>query len=246
MIMKPHLLFFDLDGTLLFHGVVREEVREALRLVRERGHRVILNTGRSLAFVPPIAYELPLDGMVCGAGYVEYGGEILLNRTVPLNLLYETVEYAIQDGIPLCLEGLTAVYATVPSDTFLNIAPDYRRLVPTLDDITKLTVWRPITDEEAKVFGRRFDLIRHATYTELLMPGLTKGTAIALIAKHLGVPMEQTVAFGDSLNDVYMLRDAGIAAVMKGAPDEVLALADWVATEDETGVAELLHKHFLS
>ena len=28
--------------------------------------------------------------------------------------------------------------------------------------------------------------------------------------------------------------------------DEVLALADWIATEDETGVAELLHKHFLS
>ena len=72
--MKPHLLFFDLDGTLLFHGVVRGEVREALRLVRGRGHRVILNTGRSLAFVPPIAYELPLDGMICGASYVEYEG----------------------------------------------------------------------------------------------------------------------------------------------------------------------------
>jgi Cof subfamily protein (haloacid dehalogenase superfamily) len=243
--MKPHLLFFDLDGTLLFHGVVREEVREALRLVRERGHRVILNTGRSLAFVPPIVYELPFDGMICGASYVEYEGKVLLNRAIPVNLLYETVSYAIKSGVPICLEGVSKVYATVDGSDFENIAPYYQKILPTLYDITKMTVWRPISEEEAKILGRRFYLIRHETYTEIMMKGMTKGTGIAVIASHLGIPMERTVAFGDSLNDVYMLRDAGIAAVMKGAPDEVLALADWVATEEETGVAELLHKHFL-
>ncbi len=243
--IKPRLLFFDLDDTLLFRGVIREEVREALRLAQAYGHRILLNTGRSKAFVPPIAYEIPWDGMVCGTSYVEYRGEIIFNRCIPMNLLFETVEYGIQSGVPLCLEGVTGVYATVPNENFVNIAPNYRSILPTLHDISKLTVWRPISEEEAKVLSRRFDLIRHATYTEILMKGFSKGTGLAIVAAHEGIPMERTVAFGDSLNDLGMLRDAGIAAVMKNAPDEVHAVADWIATEDETGVAELIRRYLL-
>jgi len=243
--IKQHLVFFDLDDTLLFHGVIREEVREALRAAQAYGHKILLNTGRSKGFLPPVVYEIPWDGMICGTTYVELGGEVLLDRNVPVNLLFETVEYGMQCDVPLCLEGITGVYATVPNEHFINIAPNYRAIVPTLRDISKLTVWRPITEEEAKVLSRRFDLIRHATYTEILPKGFSKGTGIAIVAASEGIPMERTVAFGDSLNDLGMLRTAGFAAVMKNAPAEVHAVADWIATEEETGVAELILQHLL-
>ena len=243
---KRHLLFFDLDRTLLFDGVIPLPVEEALLAAQEKGHAIILNTGRSKAFVPEIAMRIPWDGLVCGTSYVEYHGEILFNHPVPTDLLMIVAEYCIERNIPIRLEGISEVFSTSPRDTvFRNIQGDYRELLPTVHDISKVTVHRPVTDEENAFLSRYFDTVRLPTYTEALQRGITKATGIEVVARHEGIPLERTVAFGDSLNDLGMLRCAGIGCVMVDAPPELMALADFVATEETTGVAELLRLHFL-
>lgn len=66
--------------------------------------------------------------------------------------------------------------------------------------------------------------------------GGTKGSALAWIADHYKVRMEDTVAVGDWLNDVPMLRAAGRSYAMGQAPEDVKRAASQVLTENsETG-----------
>jgi len=71
--------------------------------------------------------------------------------------------------------------------------------------------------------------------------GVDKATALGRIAAHYGVSLEETVAVGDWVNDVTMLRAAGRGFAMGQAPDEVKAAATDVLEADAYsggGIAE--------
>ena len=66
-----------------------------------------------------------------------------------------------------------------------------------------------------------------------------KGDGLKFIADYLGLPMTATMAFGDGLNDIAMIRAAGIGVAMGNACREVLEAADHVTDDcDHDGVAE--------
>ena len=55
-----------------------------------------------------------------------------------------------------------------------------------------------------------------------------KGAAAARAAAMAGVDLDNSVAIGDSYNDLPMLRACGLAIAMDGAPREVLSAAQHV------------------
>ena len=72
-------------------------------------------------------------------------------------------------------------------------------------------------------------------------PGATKWHGLEWLLGRWGLRPEQVVAIGDDVNDVPMLRAAGLSFAMGNAPDDVKAAADAVtASNDEHGVVEAL------
>ncbi|GAB2542126.1 HAD hydrolase family protein [Brachybacterium huguangmaarense] len=63
---------------------------------------------------------------------------------------------------------------------------------------------------------------------ELQNARIDKADGVALVARHLGLPITATIGAGDGMNDVGMLEAAGTAIGIEGAPDAVLAHADLV------------------
>jgi len=77
--------------------------------------------------------------------------------------------------------------------------------------------------------------------------GGNKGSALAWIADHHGVAMDETVAVGDWMNDVPMLEVAGQSFAMGQAPDAVKEIATDVLTENALsggGVARAIERAF--
>lgn len=73
----------------------------------------------------------------------------------------------------------------------------------------------------------------------------SKGQALTRLAERLGVPLSQTAAVGDSLNDESMLRAAGVGVAMGNARQDMKEIADHVTlTNDEHGVAYMI-RHLL-
>ena len=82
---------------------------------------------------------------------------------------------------------------------------------------------------------------------ELNQMNANKGQALLDLADRLGVPHEKTIAFGDGLNDITMIRAAGIGIAMENAEPAVKAAADWItASCDEDGVAAGVERFVLS
>ena len=71
------------------------------------------------------------------------------------------------------------------------------------------------------------------------------GAALARLAAHLGFGIENVMGFGDGLNDLTMVRDAGFGVAMANAVPDVLTAAKFVApSNDEDGVAVAIERVF--
>lgn len=76
---------------------------------------------------------------------------------------------------------------------------------------------------------------------ELASRNASKGQALKRLAQKLGIPMAETAAVGDSLNDYSMLQAAGKGIAMGNAREDIKEIADAVTlTNDQNGVAHMI------
>ena len=80
---------------------------------------------------------------------------------------------------------------------------------------------------------------------EFTRAGVNKGTGLRFLAEKIGVPMEFTMACGDSENDLSMLMAAHIAVAMENAKPAVKEVSNYMTlSNDESGVAHAI-RHFV-
>ena len=80
---------------------------------------------------------------------------------------------------------------------------------------------------------------------EFTKAGVDKGVGLYHLARYLQIPIEETMAIGDTENDLAILKAAHIGVAMGNATSEVKAEADYVTLSNEkSGVAAAI-RHFL-
>lgn len=78
---------------------------------------------------------------------------------------------------------------------------------------------------------------------EFTRAGVTKGTGIKFLAEKLGISMDQTMACGDSQNDLSMLEVVHAAVAMENATEEVKKVCNFISkSNNESGVAYAVEK----
>ena len=93
----------------------------------------------------------------------------------------------------------------------------------------------------------RWDVVTSIpTFVEVVSAGTNKGTALHVLAEHLGFSMSEIIAVGDNLNDIEMIREAGTGVAVANAVPELKAIADWVTTRDaeHSALAEVVDRFF--
>jgi hypothetical protein len=89
--------------------------------------------------------------------------------------------------------------------------------------------------------------VSHPRFLEFVAPGVTKGFALRWLAHHSGIPLAATMAIGDQLNDLEMIRAAGVGVAMAGAPAVVQEAARLIAPPaEEDGVALIIEEWILA
>jgi Cof subfamily protein (haloacid dehalogenase superfamily) len=91
----------------------------------------------------------------------------------------------------------------------------------------------------------RTDVLRSPRYTgficEFSPAGVTKWSAICRLASGWGIDRASICAVGDDVNDIPMIRAAGLGVAMGNASKEVKAAADRIApTQDEDGLVAVV------
>ncbi|MCH5162304.1 MAG: excinuclease ABC subunit UvrC [Clostridiales bacterium] len=74
----------------------------------------------------------------------------------------------------------------------------------------------------------------------------SKGEALKRIAAHYGIDMSEVMAFGDSFNDIPMIKAAGLGVAMGNARQPIKLVADLVADDNNAdGVAKVIEEYCL-
>ena len=250
---KPMAAFFDIDGTIAANNQppLERDVR-AIRAFRAAGNRVFLCTGRSTGYLYDAVTDIGFDGIVAGAGaYVTCDGEVLHRTFVepsvlaPLltrfehsdqNLIMETEQGMIQ------LAPLAAPWV-IKSYPRIHTASEWHQQYAD-EVVSKLTVYGfPVPDDVRVMLLEHLSLIEHPNYYEAVPRGCSKSDGMRRVLEHIGIPREQSLAFGDSANDSDMLQFAGHGVAMGNATDDVKSLADEVTLPHaEGGVAAVLER----
>lgn len=265
---EPRLVAFDLDGTLLDrNGQVPPRTRAALDLLRDRGVRCVLASGRNPLGMIRLCTELGLDGpqiAMQGALLISpISGEILTAWRLDGARVREHLAFAreIAANALLCFpDGFKAERLTPEVEAlFLPFEEPLPEIVPSLDEladrgpIKTFVATAPGRHEESWQAARTRFAGRSAVTTgdehslELLPLGANKGLALRTLAEHLGIPLAQVAAVGDARNDIEMLQVAGRSAAMAQARPEVRAAAGLVVPSNhEEGVLVALDAFFPS
>lgn len=243
---EKKIVFFDIDGTLWnWHNEIPESTIRAIRNLRQNGHRAFLCSGRSRAYIQnPDLFAIGFDGVVSGCGtMIEYGGETIFYKKLDVDLVEHTVNTVRKYGMRPILEGREYLYMDEREFAKDNYGKKLKaeigpRLLTIADEwgrweISKISCATETADREKcyEELKDCFDFIIHdIPVTEFVPKGYHKGTGIAKVCEMLDTDIKDTIAFGDSANDIGMFRAAGIGVAMGNSSEDVKLEADYVTT----------------
>jgi len=259
--MAERLVALDLDGTTVNHaGELSPAVRDAVRAVADAGVHVVIATGRSTVAAMPVIDALGLSHgfAVCSNGAVtleldpsENGGYRFLDVVTfdpapALNLLRERIPDAA-----VAVEELGVGFKLskpFPDGELVGQlrVVEWEELVSA--PATRVTLRSPeaTAEEFMRLVGEAgLHEVSYAVgwtaWLDINPEGVSKGSALEQVRRHLSVEPAHTLAVGDQRNDLEMLHWAARGVAMGNAPDEVKAAADEVTGHvDDDGLVPVL------
>lgn len=125
-------------------------------------------------------------------------------------------------------------FATLPNDTFIKFALDVA-VHQTTQIVEQLN--QTFQDDIRAVSSGHGSI-------DIIIPGVTKGSAIKQLLTDWQVDPGQLLAFGDANNDLEMLQLTPHSYAMKESSQEVLATANHIApSNNEAGVLKIIEKY---
>lgn len=265
------LLVLDIDGTLTnTQKDITPKTLEAILNIERMGHAVALASGRPTGGMRRYVDELELAKY--GNYAISYNGacvtnmqtnEMVYKNALPDYVAPWMLDYAREHGLGMCIyDGNTVVCGTdvdryIERETVLNgfnrVSVENFDAYRGMDMFKALLTAPPVRAAEhekrlARWFIGRLSIYRSEPYFIEVMPrGVDKGAAIAGLIERLGMEREDVIACGDGLNDLAMIRYAGLGVAMGNAQSEIKAAADVVTgTNDEDGIVSVIEQYILN
>ena len=274
---RYRLLALDVDGTLLnSRGELLESTRAAVARAAAAGIRPVLCTGRRYRRAWPIAEALGLDApIVCNSGSIvkEPADDSTLWRAdLPPDLAEGLLDLFRRHDQPVVAftdrgheepDFRISVYPSGrgPFDDYVaqNIAHAEvggAWAAGPFFHVCAVGMREEMSDFERRVLEALGDRVRTfvqkspryvGTMCEVIRADASKWSAVLHVAEAWGIDRDEICAVGDDVNDIPMIRGAGLGVAMGHAPAEVLAAADLVAPDhDHDGVTALIEGRLLA
>lgn len=241
-------VFIDIDSTLISRDfVVPKRNLEAIARARAAGHAVFINTGRSWSNIPEALREqLEIDGYVAGNGaYLRLGDRELYRASFPAQSMKAAAEFIFSHrDYWLVFEGYLRNYSVgnglrAPNEWQIPVEnlEEFLRLSAG-DEIQVLAMGPSMPPAFTDLLGDVMTVLPMGHYADCAVKGRSKAIGLLEMLDIIGVSRENSIAIGDSGNDLEMLQCVGVGVAVGNADPAVKAQASLItASNVESGVA---------
>jgi len=236
-------------------NVPPESALRAVRAAQDKGHLVYLCTGRNFDMLQPVL-SYGFDGVVASAGgYIRCGSQVIYDCPMTKEqqeLVLNTLE---QNGIFRTVECLNGSYTDDGFKEFLEENTEdgsnsellrWRRQIEKELNIRSMREYLGQPVYKVVVMSIDMDRMEQARQKlkkdflfciqdanqygivngEVINRQFDKGQAVTRVCKYLGIPVKDSIAFGDSMNDKEMMETAGYSVCMENGSNTLKELAD--------------------
>ena len=263
------LIAFDLDNTLLnTKKEVTPQTRKTLERAASLGIEIVPVTGRVWGSVPEVVksmkyvrYAVTLNGAEIFDVKNEHvlakflmpleRAEILAKVFEDLEVIYDFIAEGQGWMKKECYDKIDSVsdgewQTKIMKSTRLPVDDFFGKLNEFPEGVQKMQVYtrdKSLRENLLQALPIVFPKVLFTSSVpnniEINDLNANKGAGLKFIADYLNIPVSATMAFGDGLNDIEMIRTAGIGVAMGNACREIIEVADHVTSDcDHDGVAE--------
>ena len=265
--MNSKLIFLNIDGTLTVPGtnIPPESALEAIRSAQRAGHKVFLCSGRNYDMLRPLLVY-GFDGAVaCGGGYVFAGDKVLYDCPMTEAQKDLALRLFAEGGVLRTIEAKDASYCDEGMGEFLKRSSGGNsELMRWREALEKDLGIRPMKEYDGRpiykvVFmcsdskqlepavreleDEFYFLVQdlagaNCLNGELINRKFDKGTGIRRVCEVLGYSVEDTIGFGDSMNDLEMIQTVAYSVCMANGSPNLKKESDLVCPSvEEDGLA---------
>ena len=258
------LIATDMDGTLLDDNKqLPKNFDNVVRRLFDKNIRFVISSGRSYCTLKD-QFSDYLDDMtfICDNGaYVVDKGKLLSVSVLPDETVKEVVRFCQDNDLMVLLCGRNGTWNNAKNESQNKEVRSYyinqvnmEDLTLVDDDIFKIAIFEESGIENdgyiklEERFGDDFNVQLSGKYwVDIMNKGVTKGTALRTIENRIGVKYEETMAFGDYLNDVDMLNNSYYSFAMSNAHESIKKVANFMTgSNNDNSVMKEIEKHCLA
>jgi len=253
-------IFFDIDGTLLSKNtpVLTEELLNAFCILRKKGILLFLSTGRHMIEIKQLKLldHFSFDGYITlNGGYCLGHHHIIHKESIPKEDMLALHNYFLENKI-------SALYVE-EDDLYCNFIDEY--LIESFHEIhsplPKVKIPENMSHREIFLFcpflkegiHQLMQCTKGSTYTQwfdlgydIVSKRCSKSVGIQKVLDYFHIDVKETMAFGDGMNDMEMLKLVGTSVAMGNSIDELKNVCDYVTDDvDHFGVLKALQHYRL-
>ena len=263
--MSTKYVFIDIDGTLVGYDTkIPDSALKALLAAQANGHKMIICSGRPFYMLyPELLQAIKFDGIITSGGAcVMVDGKVIFEDILDSKSLAEIIDYFRREGIKYLVQSKDDAYCekdfeeiVLPGMIKLGYNPqiveqaygkhtnvDDVRVIKNAEKVSYFcspySTEKISADLEGKYYVVSFSVGNNASgFGELNNASVNKAEGIKRFIEYVGGSIEDTVAIGDSGNDIEMINFANVGVAMGNATQPIKDAADIITTDvDKDGI----------
>lgn len=246
------IAFFDIDGTLTNNNKIISDANiSALKKLKKKNIYIVLVSGRWNNYLLKYAQDIEVvDYIISTQGSCLYDVKkkyILKSETLSPFLVHKLVNYCIKHKLKLILANLDLIEDNL---VLLDNIDIYQGIISckTKDDVKQLSQF---IDTEKDLYisyisAPYYQNISKNHYTvNVNLKTTNKGQTINYLLSYLNISKDDSICFGDNINDLSMFDSCNVKVAMDNAASIIKQKATYITlSNDNDGVSYFINKYF--
>lgn len=267
---KYDIVFVDIDDTLNpSNSQVSEYTKEVMKKLKEKGIKVVVNTGRSAKYAIEKSLEAGLSEFIISSNGAEvynyHERKEIFSKPISDEDIRKIYDYCITHNMTIILNSLEKRYINIKDYKYNSEPAIYfedleevlkenkiNQLVILSSNFDRMLVLPNMFKEKfpsLKIVHSSIGLIEEKReknkeyYHDLVLENTAKSTGIVELLDYLGIDNERAIAIGNGYDDICMCDVVGTSVAVENANPTLKEFATYITdSAANDGVAKILEK----